>query len=235
MPVPDVQTKSLGTSKTTKVVEKREDAFSYPGVSEWQPLTTYYKGSAQPKDADFPYLLHLRIPAAQIGSISGSSSSMIPSRVVLRFTSGGIVSVTDRALDPKGSSKWNVEGNLPIKDPMQLVQISVLDATGFSNWHSFDWDRARVIGQLHLKISNLMDGHISKDNSLRLDGLGGYLFASLHLEKWNTSGSSTRGTWGWNKHEAGPDFWTLRRSSEFTSTSTTGSSFGQTSSNVARV
>jgi len=173
-----------------------------PGVSTWTLMQTVVQSAAQPTDANFPYILHLRLLRADLGSLPPPTATGItgatqvtgglPPQVLLRVRAGGVEARIDRLLDSRPGAVWNLEGSLPIADPNELVHVAILDPTGFDKaglW-GFNWDAARVLGSVFVKINKLVDGHQSRDNKFRMDGVGGVITALLHLEKWHGPGGA---------------------------------------------
>jgi hypothetical protein len=190
---------SGGLGATSAPIAKpvaQQQCCAVSGVSEWNRMHTVVRAPKQPIENAFPYILQIRILHADFGT----AAAPMPEKVLVRIRSGDVEGHVDRLLDTRPGSLWNLEGSIPVRDPKDLVHITLIDGTGFEKtgmWN-FNWDSARVLGQLFLNISRLVDGHQSMDNKLRLDGIGGILPAILHLERWagctETSSHARTGT-----------------------------------------
>jgi hypothetical protein len=234
VPVPN-----LGTPPTGNLMYMappiKEACCDASGKTDWQQSEVFLRRDTAPLQNEFPYILHLRIPKGELGAasstmgsgVNGSStlgsiksdairgSGGLPSNILLRLRCGIVEGCTTRLLATRPGVDWNIETSIPIKDVNELVYVFVLDGTGFSNWQSFDWDKAPILGKMALKINNLVDGHVSTDNLLRLDGIGGNLLATLHLESFNIASGSRHGNVGgysWNKSSSKTGYWTMTRS-----------------------
>lgn len=233
VPVPGIESKTIATEAVKEHIPvakpvEQPICCTVPGVSTWNLMQTFTRASATPSEGNFPYVLHIRLLNANIGGAS------LPSSLLLRVRIGGVESRSDKILDGRPGAVWNLEGSLPVRDINDLVQISLVDGTGFTNLWSFDWERARILGSVFVKINTLVDGHQSRDNKLRLDGVGGIITGMMHLEKWQSQlksdsshartgtgisdfapGHGGYGGYGWKRRssDASSDNWLLSRQS----------------------
>ena len=86
-----------------------------------------------------------------------------------------------------GTTNWGLQASVPVRNPADMVFIELLDATPFAGQKTAPYARelggvcSKPLARCGVRIANLTDGHISKGNELGLDGMGGKLFAILHM------------------------------------------------------
>jgi hypothetical protein len=156
----------------------------------------------QPRDEDIKYLLHVSIRDADLSSVTGLGQN-VKVRMVL-----GDVEAISQTLPCSGSGSvlapWNIEASLPVVKPTDMLVLELFEGSfNFTGFGSADYNpglSSGFLGRVFVKIDNLVDGHISRENPLRMDNRGGIVHTWLHMEPWasratlssSTTSASTR-------------------------------------------
>jgi len=199
---------------TTATTEKVSTQLcSVEGVTEWYPMAVFYTGSTAPKPSDFTYELHVRITHADFPA--ASTAGPLPKRVWLHVRSNELQGWTDRILDTAVGTRWNVEGYLPIRDVSAPVEFILVDASDYAPGHKSP-ESLREVGRAFMRIHTLTDGHLSRNNAMKLDGIGAILYTNLHLtaagggscvpgttaaSSASTTSSSGASRWNWSEYD----------------------------------